>query len=317
MPKIRRYWTPGRSQVLGQLGINSARPVTALRVVIRSTYHSELLMIRTMRAAALLAVIVSLWATLLCSPSAAVPTVWSGLDISFVKPNDFHPSLPESQDRITDNVWLTRDVQQGIFNIQLETEFNDVTFTSPAGTEWATDLNNNTGTSISATNWENLSFTTWVAAYGGQPNVGHNIVGREAVLHLIADDVYLDIMFTQWTQSAGGGGFSYFRADGDLPDPTPDPTGDYNGNGVVDAADYTNWRDTLGATVSPGEGADGDESGTIDAGDYTFWKARFGDTVPGSGAGLASAAVPEPTTIAFPFTFLVLGPFARRWRLRT
>ena len=53
--------------------------------------------------------------------------------------------------------------------------------------------------------------------------------------------------------------------------------GDYNNNGIVDAADYTVWRDTLGQEViNPGDGADGDQSGTIDAGDYDFWKARFG-----------------------------------------
>ena len=28
-------------------------------------------------------------------------------------------------------------------------------------------------------------------------------------------------------------------------------TGDYNGNGIVDAADYTVWRDTLGDDRSP------------------------------------------------------------------
>jgi hypothetical protein len=72
------------------------------------------------------------------------------------------------------------------------------------------------------------------------------------------------------------------------------PTGDYNGNGVVDAADYTVWRDTLNTNVAAGTGADGNQNGMIDTGDYTFWKTRFGNNV-GSGAGL-SAAVPEPAT---------------------
>ena len=40
------------------------------------------------------------------------------------------------------------------------------------------------------------------------------------------------------------------------------PTGDYNGNGVVDAADYVVWRKTLNSTASPtGSGADGNQSG--------------------------------------------------------
>jgi hypothetical protein len=53
--------------------------------------------------------------------------------------------------------------------------------------------------------------------------------------------------------------------------------GDYNNNGVVDAADYPIWRKTLGQfVVNPGDGADGDQSGTIDQGDYDYWRARFG-----------------------------------------
>jgi hypothetical protein len=73
--------------------------------------------------------------------------------------------------------------------------------------------------------------------------------------------------------------------------------GDYNHNGIVDAADYTVWRDTLGRTGA-GLAADGNGNNQIDAGDYTFWKMHFGQSAPGSGAGAsANAAVPEPATI--------------------
>ncbi|MDC0934714.1 DUF4347 domain-containing protein, partial [Pirellulales bacterium] len=54
--------------------------------------------------------------------------------------------------------------------------------------------------------------------------------------------------------------------------------GDYNENGIIDAADYTVWRDTLGQSVTPGSGADGDGSGIIDQGDYAVWKSNFGKT---------------------------------------
>ncbi|MGI9455437.1 MAG: LamG-like jellyroll fold domain-containing protein, partial [Aeoliella sp.] len=67
--------------------------------------------------------------------------------------------------------------------------------------------------------------------------------------------------------------------------------GDYNGNNVVDAADYTIWRNTLGSTTDLR--ADGDENGTVEAADYTLWKNNFGNT---SGSLTASAAVPEPAT---------------------
>jgi hypothetical protein len=72
--------------------------------------------------------------------------------------------------------------------------------------------------------------------------------------------------------------------------------GDYNGNGFVDAADYTIWRDTLGSTSDLR--ANGDNTGAsanvIDQADYTFWKTKFGAT-SGSGA-LSSGAVPEPAS---------------------
>jgi hypothetical protein len=72
-------------------------------------------------------------------------------------------------------------------------------------------------------------------------------------------------------------------------------TGDYNGDGVVDAADYTVWRDTFGQTVFwEGDGADGDQSGMIDQGDYEFWKQHYGDVIAAP-MGLGSA-VPEPTS---------------------
>ena len=78
---------------------------------------------------------------------------------------------------------------------------------------------------------------------------------------------------------------------GILPAPV---AGDYNGNGSVDAADYTVWQDTLGSTTELA--ADGDNSGTIDAGDYDLWKMNFGDGV-GASLGAGTAAVPEPVSV--------------------
>jgi Tol biopolymer transport system component len=75
--------------------------------------------------------------------------------------------------------------------------------------------------------------------------------------------------------------------------------GDYNGNGIVDAADYTVWRDTLGRTGT-GLAADGDTTGAsankIDQADYNLWKLHFGEH---SGSGTASGtgtSVSEPAT---------------------
>lgn len=75
--------------------------------------------------------------------------------------------------------------------------------------------------------------------------------------------------------------------------------GDYNGDGIVDAADYTVWRATFGQTVTAHSGADGDGDGMVDDGDYQVWSNNFGATSPGSGAGAraGSAAVPEPSAL--------------------
>jgi hypothetical protein len=81
--------------------------------------------------------------------------------------------------------------------------------------------------------------------------------------------------------------------------------GDYSGNGVVDAADYTNWRDNLGlmdiATVAQG---DGDGDGDVTSLDYTYWKTRFGNTA--SSVVVSATAVPEPGSMLI----LMIGSLA-------
>jgi hypothetical protein len=69
--------------------------------------------------------------------------------------------------------------------------------------------------------------------------------------------------------------------------------GDYNDNGVVDAADYVLWRN--GAPLH----FEVDAPGTVNAADYTSWRARFGKTTAGAGSALSDVTiVPEPSAIA-------------------
>lgn len=72
---------------------------------------------------------------------------------------------------------------------------------------------------------------------------------------------------------------------------------DFNFDGSVNAADYTVWRDTRGATGSD-LAADADRSGRVDAQDLAIWSEHFGSQVE-QGAG---RVVPEPGA-----TTLVLG----------
>ena len=71
--------------------------------------------------------------------------------------------------------------------------------------------------------------------------------------------------------------------------------GDYNQDGVVDAADYTVWRKNLGLVLTlPNEGA---SSGIVDQADYEVWKTGFGGVASGN-ALVVVARVPEPASAA-------------------
>jgi len=84
--------------------------------------------------------------------------------------------------------------------------------------------------------------------------------------------------------------------------------GDYSGNGVIDAADYTVWRDRRNGVTLPNDASPG--SVTID--DFHYWKSRFG---MGAGASAATiAAVPEPTCGAMCAIAAVTSISARRRR---
>ncbi|MGL4514975.1 MAG: hypothetical protein ACRCT8_17970 [Lacipirellulaceae bacterium] len=70
----------------------------------------------------------------------------------------------------------------------------------------------------------------------------------------------------------------------------PTLAGDFNADGVVNAADYTAWRDTVGSQVA--FAADADRSREVDAGDYAAWSANYG------ASAVALRAIPEPNTLA-------------------
>lgn len=123
---------------------------------------------------------------------------WSGADIEFVKLDGGDPSLEVNQDRITDNVWITRSNDGGqIFNIKIESEVNKTK--SPEGTAWAIG---STSESI-----ENLTFQPFRAAVE-EPS---QVVGKDLILYLIDDNIFIDIRFTSWSPQKAGG-FAYVRS---------------------------------------------------------------------------------------------------------
>lgn len=69
--------------------------------------------------------------------------------------------------------------------------------------------------------------------------------------------------------------------------------GDYNFDGLVNLADYVQWRNSLGSTIDLR--ADGSGNQMVDAADFDIWKANFGATGPASTGGSSSLVVPEPS----------------------
>jgi hypothetical protein len=85
--------------------------------------------------------------------------------------------------------------------------------------------------------------------------------------------------------------------------------GDYNDNGVVDAADYVVWRKNLNQSVSlPNDLT----PGTVMQEDYDVWRANFGKAAAPAAAALGlGSVVPEPETIGLLLIAAVAGVGAR------
>ncbi|MBI1307951.1 MAG: T9SS type A sorting domain-containing protein [Bacteroidetes bacterium] len=133
-----------------------------------------------------------------CSNMISAQTIWKGDKITFTKSDSADWTLEANQDRITDSVWITRAHIQSLFNIAKETKYEK--YFSPAGTEWAFGNTDHIDT---------MHFNNFQTANNGNPA---SMIDKEMVLHLISEDIYIDIKFISFTGSNGGGGFSYERS---------------------------------------------------------------------------------------------------------
>lgn len=71
--------------------------------------------------------------------------------------------------------------------------------------------------------------------------------------------------------------------------------GDYNADGRVDLADYTLWRDHLGASDESSINNAGDGLAGVGPGDYTVWRENFGEVRPIR--TFETSTVPEPSAL--------------------
>ncbi|MEM1324669.1 MAG: hypothetical protein AAGI23_01885 [Bacteroidota bacterium] len=124
-------------------------------------------------------------------------TIWDGPTTTFSKAAEADPTLAENQDRLTARVQLTRGNDGGqIYNAATEDSADKTN--SPAGTLWAI------GTLEER---ENLTFEAFRAAVGSPKDV----VGKDLVLRLVDDNIFVAVKFTEWAQRKGGG-FTYERS---------------------------------------------------------------------------------------------------------
>jgi hypothetical protein len=118
--------------------------------------------------------------------------------VVFTKPDSADWTLPENQDRISANVWITRKHNQSIFNIAQEDGYSGAAG-SPTGTLWA-----DTTTAAADAG----SYTNFVGMHGGS---SQSIINDTISLYLPQDSLYFDVVFTSYTGQNNGGGFSYIR----------------------------------------------------------------------------------------------------------
>ena len=88
----------------------------------------------------------------------------------------------------------------------------------------------------------------------------------------------------------------------------PQLDGDFNYDGIVDAADYTVWRNNLGLASSALNG-NGSGAATVVQADYLLWKTNFGESIASSSG---ADHVPEPTTLLLALLALACVPLRMR-----
>jgi len=140
---------------------------------------------------------------LLAAAPVEATQVWNGSLTGFAVPAGADWTLATNQDRLTPNVWLARSLTRGLFNAASESGYTS--FYSPSNTAWAYG---------SLTDYATLNYASWETWNGHHPP---SMVGQDAVLHLLADDIYLSINFSFW--GGPGGGFAYMRSTPVVPEP--------------------------------------------------------------------------------------------------
>lgn len=133
----------------------------------------------------------------------------------------------------------------------------------------------------------------------GLNTVSEDLSGVAALQGLTSDVTFQVALYGAFPDNGSGNNatISALTVLGDVTGDLPGLPGDYNNDGVVNLADYTVWRDNLGASDETALNGNGDGGG-ITVSDYTYWKSRFGDSNMSAVAEVTAGQVPEPQTLA-------------------
>jgi hypothetical protein len=123
--------------------------------------------------------------------------IWTGPKVQFDKEAGANPEDEINQDRISSSVWITRG-NKGGQNFNILAEESATKEISPLKTRWALG---------DVSDVQTLTFSSFRAAVGSPKSV----VGKDLVLHLEDENVYLSVKFTRWDEGQGGG-FGYERS---------------------------------------------------------------------------------------------------------
>ena len=227
-------------------------------------------------------------------------TFWTGPNIGF-----FHQQGGPS-DPIIPTVALSRNAGGGLFNDAAgETFFNSLS--SPVDTMWAF------GTLANATN---LTYGTFQSLRTG--DTAANILNKSMVLHLINEDIYISVMFTNWTQfgnQTGVGSFGYTRSTAPAATPpTVSITSPTNGASFVAPANVNITTSVGGGTVTNVTfKAGANVLGSVTAAPFNFTASNlaagsYALTAVATAGGLSTTSSVVNITVANPAGIVLSSP---------
>ena len=150
--------------------------------------------------------------SLLAVSSTSAATIWAESAVGVTNVDVIALADSGTVDNITTSIGLSRGLGGGIYDVNPD---------AGAQVRWAFSGLEGNPASIGADDYLTLNFSnSFKGAFGGgNGNVRPNVFNRRGVVHLVADDIYLEITITQWGRSSNvssQASFAYTRTSGPI-----------------------------------------------------------------------------------------------------